>query len=398
MFSYIFCFCLFVCAFLLFFFLREEQVKALRPMQNGTAVKLEPNGHAARGLFFGHPLLDMLTSSSVEMLASYGICEGSVALALPEQMPIFTTLLASKNTVYHAGGSAMNTARTMKWICPEMNVCFVGAIGCDRFCEILTRALDAAGVEHLFEYHDNIPTGACASLVVHKERSMLASLGAATQLSFEHMKSFEVERAIKNAGFYYTEGFFLNTISSPDNIMLVAEHAQREGKLFCLNLNAPYISTAFGDKLRLLLPYADILFGCKEDFFAFSDMMWGDEVLGDIKEILMRLVQLPKKSLSHPRLVVCTCGEEETLVGCKGGVLVYSVPALDKTRIVDVTGAGDAFAGGFLAQYLSHSNLDYCVEAGHASAAIVIRQWGANFCESPPQLKKHITEYEECEA
>ncbi|RNF23747.1 putative adenosine kinase [Trypanosoma cruzi] len=356
-------------------------------MHNGAAAKLEPKGHAARGLFFGHPLLDMLTSSSEEILASYGISEGSVALAESEQMPIFTTLLSSENTVYHAGGSAMNTARTMKWICPEMSVCFLGAIGCDRVCEILTRELDAAGVEHLFEYHDKIPTGVCASLVVHKERSMLASLGAATQLSFEHMKSLEVERAIKNAGFYYTEGFFLNTISSPTNIMLVAEHAQREEKLFCLNLNAPYISTAFGDRLRLLLPYADILFGCKEDFFAFSDMMWGGEVMGDIKEILMRLVQLPKKSVSHPRLVVCTCGVEETLVGSEDGVLAYSVPALDKTRVVDVTGAGDAFAGGFLAQYLSHSNIDHCVEVGHASAAVVIRQWGANFCESPPQLK-----------
>ncbi|RNF16424.1 putative adenosine kinase [Trypanosoma conorhini] len=354
-------------------------------MRNGAAV--EARAAAASGLFFGHPLLDMVGVASEGYLASYGIRRDSVELAKPEQMPVFSALLASETTVYHAGGAAMNTARTMKWLCPEIQACVVGGIGSDAFCGILKGTLDAAGLECLFEVHEEIPTGTCASLVVQKERAMLANLGAATQLSLEHMKSLEMQRAITRANLFYMEGFFLNTVSSPDNILLVAEHACREDKLFCFNLNAPYISEAFGDRVQLLLPYTDILFGCKDDFLALGAVMWGDEVGDCIKEILMRLACLPKKNASRPCLVVCTCGAENTFAASKNGVSVYAVPEVDYACIVDATGAGDAFAGGFLAQYISHPNVDLCVEAGHASAAVVLRHWGASFSGPPPRIR-----------
>lgn len=346
------------------------------------------SGLAFYALFFGHPLLDIVTESSAELLKAYDICEGSVNLAEPSQMPVFKILLNSETSLYSAGGSAMNTARTMKWVCPEIDAGFVGAIGCDQFCNILTRSLDTAGVEHLFEYSDAFPTGTCASLVVKNERALLANLGAATQLTLEHMRSVKVESAIKRATLFYAEGFFLNTVSSPENIMLVARHALREKKLFCFNLSAPYVSQSFGDRLKLILPYVDILFGCRDDFAAFGDMMWGEECRDNIEETLMRLVRYSKENELRPRLVVCTCGGTKTSVASEGGVIDYPVMPVDEQRIVDTTGAGDAFTGGFLAQYIHNPNIDYCVEAGHASASVVIRHWGASLNGDPPQLKK----------
>lgn len=341
-----------------------------------------------RVVILGHPLLDFLTNLSTELLKEYNISEGGVNLAEPSQLPVFDTLFTSKNSIRIAGGAAMNTARAMKWICPEIDACFVGAIGCDNFCEVLTNALDKAGVEHLFEYINTSPTGTCASFVGENTRTLLSNLGAATQLSLDHMRSLEVGNAIEKAALFYTEGFFLNTISSPDNILLVAKHALKENKLFCFNLNAPYVSDAFGDVVKLLIPYVDILFGCREDYDAFGVMMWGDECKDDIEETLMRAVHCPKENRLRPRVVVCTSGERKTLVASGSGVRGFSVPPVDKQNIVDVTAAGDAFTGGFLAQYLHDSNLDYCVEVAHACASNVIRQWGATFCGNPPPLKK----------
>ncbi|KAH9577559.1 Carbohydrate kinase PfkB [Trypanosoma melophagium] len=346
-----------------------------------------PQDLSVSAVFFGHPLLDMSVIASEELLARHGIREGSVDLATPEQLPIFTKLLDAKDTMYNPGGAAMNTARTMKWICPQIGVCCVGAMGCDQFQKLFTEALDTAGVQHLFEYHEDVPSGTCAALVVKKERAMLANLGAATRVSLGHMQSSDVAEAIEMASLFYTEGFFLNTVSSPDNILLVAEHAFREGKLFCFNLSAPYVCSAFRDQINLLLPYVDILFGCKDDFAAFGTVMWGADVAGDIRESILRTVQLPKRNTSRPRLVVATCGGDATLVADEGGVAAYDVPRVDEAHIVDLTGAGDAFVGGFLAQYAQHPAIDACVAAGHAAAAVVIRQWGVRLNGDPPQLR-----------
>ncbi|ORC93770.1 putative adenosine kinase [Trypanosoma theileri] len=346
-----------------------------------------PQGRSVSAVFFGHPLLDMSALASEELLAHHGIREGSVDLATPEQLPIFTKLLDAKDTMYHPGGAAMNAARTMKWICPEMGVCCVGAMGCDQFQKLFTEALDTAGVQHLFEYHEDVPSGTCAALVVKKERAMLANLGAATRVSLAHMQSTDVADAIQMASIFYAEGFFLNTISSPDNILLVAEHAFREGKLFCFNLSAPYISSAFGDRLNLLLPYIDILFGCKDDFATFGTVMWGAEMAGDIRKTLLRTVRLLKRNASRPCLVVATCGGDATLVADDNGVVAYDVPHVEEAHIVDLTGAGDAFVGGFLAQYAQNPAIDACVAAGHAAASVVIRQWGVRLNGEPPVLR-----------
>ncbi|KEG08766.1 putative adenosine kinase [Trypanosoma grayi] len=354
---------------------------------------VEPTGSGALALFFGQPLFDMTANASEELLAQYGIRDGSVGPATPEQLPIFEQLLNEEDTTYYGGGSAMNAGRTMKWVSPETDVCCVGSVGCDEFCEVFTRTMDEAGVHYLLEYHEDSPTGTCVALIVNKERAMRANLGAANKITLEYMKSAPIQRAIKKAMLFYTEGFFLNTVSSPENVLLLAEHAHKEGKLFCFNLNAPFVSLLFGERLKVLLPFIDILFGGREDFTAFGTMMWGDEVGSDIDAVLMRTVGLPKNNSSRSRLVVATCGADPTLVAMKHRVTAYEVPEVDKAQIVDLTGAGDCFVGGFLAQYLSCPDIQLCVEAGHAAAAVVIRHWGTRLSGDPPQLKTRNGEF-----
>ena len=53
-------------------------------------------------------------------------------------------------------------------------------------------------------------------------------------------------------------------------------------------------------------------------------------------------------------------------------------------NIVDTNGAGDAFAGGFLSQFVKGKNLDDCMKAGHWAASIIIQKRG---CEIPINIK-----------
>jgi sugar/nucleoside kinase (ribokinase family) len=113
---------------------------------------------------------------------------------------------------------------------------------------------------------------------------------------------------------------------------------------------------------------------------------------------MLELVKIYKSSLSEIRAVtgiaelssaikaVHDCGVEVVIVtlGAKGSVLsadgaIYDVPACVSDRIVDPTGAGDAFMGGFLAEYVNGRNLLRCACVGSAVASLVVESMGPTY-------------------
>ncbi len=60
----------------------------------------------------------------------------------------------------------------------------------------------------------------------------------------------------------------------------------------------------------------------------------------------------------------------------------YKVLKLDQEKIVDTNGAGDAFVGGFLAQYVKGEAIEKCVDCGIWSSALIIQRSGCTFPES----------------
>ncbi|KAG5468406.1 hypothetical protein LSCM1_02386 [Leishmania martiniquensis] len=358
---------------------------------------------------FGHPLLDMMATVDEAFLREYRIEPGSVTLATMDQLALFSKLLDEfKGRVdFVPGGAAMNTARVLTWVLPDAHIAYVGALGKDRFAEILRGALTNARVEQLFEECEDKPTGTCAGLVLNKDRTLLANLGAAVALSSKHMATTAVQSAIERASLYYAEGFFLNTASSPENLLSVAQHAHTHGKLFCFNLHAPYISVAFQSRLQLLLPHVDILFGSDDDLLAYASVRWPHDfdmdALGSathansprqaaLVRCLARISMLPSVTTGRPRLVVGTCGSHDTYVACGDHVRSYPVPPMTQEEMVDVNGAGDAFVAGFLAQYIVSGDESASVLIGHASAQNCIRHNGAVVSGVPPQLTRRISD------
>jgi len=56
---------------------------------------------------------------------------------------------------------------------------------------------------------------------------------------------------------------------------------------------------------------------------------------------------------------------------------------LDEKLIVDSTGAGDSFVGGFLSQFVQGKSIDVCVKAGCYAASEILKQDGCSFPEKP---------------
>ncbi|CCW66443.1 unnamed protein product [Phytomonas sp. Hart1] len=362
--------------------------------------KLYEPKSGASVICFGHPLLDMMANVDQSFLLKYEIQPGSVSLARPEQLPLFDHLLDGNLKVeYVPGGSAMNTARTFSWVRPDAHVSYIGALGKDRFSSILKMALSQANVEPLFEEHTTKPTGTCAGLVFQKERSLLANLGAAVELSLQHFKHPDVQRSIRDASLYYAEGFFLNTVSSPQGLLAVAQHSKQYGKIFCLNLSAPYISIAFRDHIAALMPFIDYIFGSEEDVLAYAAARWPQE-FGTaqhadqdfyIRSAVSKISLIP--SLTGKRTVIATRGAMSTIIACGERILEVEVAPIPENEIVDLNGAGDAFVGGFLAQLMtSIDNIDAdhlirSVSIGHKAAQNCIQHNGATLGGHPPAVE-----------
>jgi sugar/nucleoside kinase (ribokinase family) len=78
-----------------------------------------------------------------------------------------------------------------------------------------------------------------------------------------------------------------------------------------------------------------------------------------------------------PRVVIATLGAEGSVVSAQASV--RRVPACPSNRVVDPTGAGDAFMGGFLAEYTCKKDPFWCACVGSAAASLVVEDVGTRF-------------------
>ena len=333
----------------------------------------------------GHPLLDIMSHVDDLYLEKYSVPLGSCNLAEKKQLPIFEDLSQRRDVEFVPGGAAMNAIRVAKWMSSETTVRYIGALGDDEFGGILERALVKCGVVPFFEYHEEKPTGTCACLVVNRERSLLANLGAAVELRMEHIVTPEVEKAIAASDVFYFEGFFLNTVSSPANFLHFGDHCLRNNKVISFNLSAPYLCHIFKDRLHQVLPYVDIVFGSRIDILAYAEANeWPEK---DLVVIMKKLADLQKLNLERKRIVIITGGHDSTFVATSSTVSEFRPPVVPPEEIVDTNGAGDAFVGGFLSQFLYDRPLETCIKGGFAAAAQVIRNNGCTYPEVPPEVK-----------
>jgi adenosine kinase len=99
---------------------------------------------------------------------------------------------------------------------------------------------------------------------------------------------------------------------------------------------------------------------------------WGTK---DIKEIAKRLADIPKLNKKRDRVAFITQGKLPTIVAfSRKEINEYPVYEISKSEINDTNGAGDAFAGGFVAGLVESKPLAECVDMGQWLAGLSIRE------------------------
>uniref|UniRef100_A0A8C6FM52 Adenosine kinase n=1 Tax=Moschus moschiferus TaxID=68415 RepID=A0A8C6FM52_MOSMO len=335
-------------------------------------LKVEAPPALSENILFGmgNPLLDITAVVDKDFLDKYSLKPNDQILAEEKHKELFDELVKKFKVEYHAGGSTQNSIKVAQWMIqqPHKAATFFGCIGIDKFGEILKKKAAEAHVDaHYYEQNEQ-PTGTCAACITGGNRSLVANLAAAN--CYKKEKHLDMEKnwmLVDKARVYYIAGFFLTV--SPESVLKVAHHASENNRIFTLNLSAPFISQFYKESLMKVMPFVDILFG--------------NEVAEDIKEIARKTQALPKVNSKRQRIVIFTQGREDTILATESEVTAFAVLDQDQKEIVDTNGAGDAFVGGFLSQLVSDKPLTECIRAGHYAASVIIRRTGCTFPEKP---------------
>jgi sugar/nucleoside kinase (ribokinase family) len=312
----------------------------------------------------GNPLLDILLSGSHGDVDALGVVAGSMNLV--DYAGQTEVIRRGREPYRTAGGSCANTIRGIAWLrktlgetddaalaLPE-EPAYTGAVGDDENGEIFSRCLADEGVK-LSLARKETPTGTSAIIVTpDHERTMFTFLGACRDYELSDL----AESVIEESSIFHTTGYMWDTENEETAARHGIEYARARGKLVSFDVSDPFVVHRFRDKLVSYLPgRIDCLFANRDELTA---MVGIDEEAETILVEAMRFAPVVVMKVGKEGCYVA--GEDEGILHVPG----FPVEAKD------TTGAGDAFAGGFLfARLLGASLVDACRTANRLASAIV---------------------------
>ena len=139
-------------------------------------------------------------------------------------MPIYDEIWAREDKITSPGGSALNSARAQKFANPNGAVEYFGCIGNDDKGRALTEAVTCAGIGNKFEVTEAEGTGVCAAVIVDKERTLCANIGAAKKFTMEYYNANAVSPKSQFHHFMKLSCFLSQTTGSAEPRQVPLHH------------------------------------------------------------------------------------------------------------------------------------------------------------------------------
>jgi sugar/nucleoside kinase (ribokinase family) len=307
-------------------------------------------------LGIGNAIIDVLSKVDDEFLIKRNFIKGSMKLINKSEFEDLKKNIKIEKIV--AGGSVANTMAGISHL--KGNSSFIGKINSDNFGEMYRKSLQDINVNFSYlEKNEDLSTGASIILITpDSERTMCTYLGISSHLSANDIN----ENDIIDHELIFLEGYLWDKGISEK----MFKHA---------------ISIAKKNKIKIAMSLSDIF--CvtrhKQDFYNLLnndlDILIGNEneinELANKKNLLDSINQL--KELN--KLIVITRSENGSMAIKNNEIINCNSTKVNK--VLDLTGAGDLFAAGFLKEYLDNSDIKKCLETGSILASKVIQKIGA---------------------
>lgn len=315
------------------------------------------------------------------LVSRYGLECPNAILAEEKHEGLFKAIVEAPYTPeYVAGGSCQNTVRVAQWMLQQTGAtAYAGCVGDDANAVTLRKCAEGDGVNVSYMVDASVPTGTCACLIKEKDRSMVARLAAANKYESKHLDEENVKAIWSNAANYVIEGYFL-TVAVPA-MLTIAEHASSNKKDFALSLSAPFICQFFSEPLLKVIVHSNIVFGNEVEAETIAKTLKWEET--DLESIAKNISTKIDCVGGRTRTTIITWGAKDVIVAVGDKVQRFAVPKLESSEIVDTNGAGDAFAGGFMAGHVQGKDLKTCVDAGNYAAQHILRTSGTSLRGTP---------------
>jgi fructokinase len=303
----------------------------------------------------GNAIVDVVSPAAEAFLSKHDMRKGGMALIDP----------ATADTLYAAmplgqessGGSAANTCAVAAAM--GARVAYLGKVADDALGAVFRRDIGAIGVHFPTPpLSGGAATARCLILVTPDgQRTMNTFLGACVSFGEADVD----EQLVADSAVLYLEGYLFDPPAAQAAFRLAAAAAHAAGRQVALSLSDAFCVDRHRAAFRELVARdVDILFANETEVCSLYELDNFDAAV--------------EAARADVALAVLTRSEDGSVI-LRGAERV--VIAAEPATVVDTTGAGDAYAAGFLAGYTAGRSLAACGRLGSIAAAEVISHYGA---------------------
>ena len=304
-------------------------------------------------LGIGNAIVDVICRVDDSFILQNNLTKSTMKLFFDEsEFKNLLTNLKIEKTV--SGGSVANSIVGLSQLGDKVG--FIGKVSDDEFGSNYEDGLKKENVEYFYsKKKEELPTGTCLILVTpDTERTMCTFLGTAGKINENDVSS----DAIKESDIVFLEGYLWDEGEPKKAFDKAINNANKVAMslsdLFCVDRHKPHFLNLVKNKL-------DITFANEQEITSLIEA-------NNFKDVINFSKQLNK-------LVIVTRGEKGA-VAINGNEVIES-DIKQNLKIIDLTGAGDLFAAGFLHGYINKLSTKECLEKGTEMSSKVIQQIGA---------------------
>ena len=304
-------------------------------------------------LGIGNAIVDVICKVDDNFIAQNGLTKSTMKLIFDENE--FKKLLSSlkiEKTV--SGGSVANSIVGLSQLGNKVG--FIGKVNDDDLGVKYEEGLKKENVEYFYsKKKEELPTGTCLILITpDSERTMCTFLGTAGKINENDVDV----NAVKNSEITFLEGYLWDEGDPKSAFDKAIQNSNKVAMslsdLFCVERHKPHFLDLVKNKL-------DITFANEQEIMSLIDAKNFDEVISFSKNL--------------EKLIVLTRGKKGSIA--INGEEITECGVLENLKIVDLTGAGDLFAAGFLHGIVNNLSTKKSLEKGTEMSSKVIQQIGA---------------------
>tara|TARA_B100000780_G_scaffold151311_1_gene105718 strand:+ start:428 stop:1357 length:930 start_codon:yes stop_codon:yes gene_type:complete len=303
-------------------------------------------------LGIGNAIVDVICKIEDKYLIDNALTKGAMKLVDEIEFKKLLSSLNIEETV--SGGSVANSIVGLSQLGNEVG--FIGKVSNDNFGQKYEDGLKKENVNYIYsKKKENLPTGTCLILITpDSERTMCTFLGTAGKINENDVDV----NSIKNAEILFLEGYLWDEgepKSAFDKAIVNSNKvAMSLSDSFCVERHKPHFLELVRDKL-------DITFANEHEITSLINAKNFEEIISFGQQI--------------GKIIIITRGEKGSVAITKDAVI--ECESEKNLKIIDLTGAGDLFAAGYLHGHINNLTILESLKKGTEMSSKIIQQIGA---------------------